>query len=79
MSKYLLIIFLFLAACTNEKEALRVLEQEGVSNIKFTGYDWFACSKDDTYQTGFTGTRNGREISGVICSGLIFKRSTVRY
>lgn len=66
-------------SCTDESTATRVLEFEGVTEIQFTGYDWFACSKDDTFHTGFNGVKNGKKISGVVCSGLLFKGSTVRY
>lgn len=78
--KYLaLVLLLTLAACTNEQEARRVLEMDGVTDIEMTGYDWFGCSKDDQYHTGFTGIRNGHRIEGTVCSGLLFKRSTIRY
>lgn len=76
--KYLLLIFL-IVGCTNEHEARRVLEQDGVTDVRMDGYPWFACGKGDFYHTGFVGKRNGKEISGTVCSGLIFKASTIRY
>lgn len=78
---FMLIIFTltFLCACTSENEARRVLEMDGVTNIQMTGYRWFSCSEKDFYHTGFSGERNGKQIHGVVCSGLIFKASTIRY
>lgn len=74
-----LIILLLLTACTSENEATRVLQMEGVTDIQFTGYSWFTCSKDDFFHTGFTGMRNGKPVEGVVCSGLWLRGSTVRY
>lgn len=75
----ILIAVCVLSSCTNETEAKRVLEMDGVTNISMTGYKWFSCSKGDFYHTGFVGLRNDKPIEGVVCSGLIFKSSTVRY
>lgn len=80
MRTMLLIAVLLLAGCTSETDARRALEAEGFKDIKVTGYDWFACAKDDTFHTGFTATnREGKHVSGVVCSGLLFKGATVRY
>lgn len=79
MKVLLFLAFFFLSACTHEGEATRVLEMDGVTNIEMTGYKFWGCGKDDFYHTGFKGQRNGKEISGVVCSGLIFKSSTIRY
>lgn len=76
--KYLFLT-LFLVGCTNATETKRVLEMDGVTNIEITGYKFFACSQDDFYHTGFKGQRNGKNIEGTVCSGLLFKASTVRY
>lgn len=71
---------LMLTACTSETDARRALEAEGFKDIRVTGYDWFACAKDDTFHTGFVAkNREGREVKGVVCSGLLFKGATVRY
>jgi hypothetical protein len=59
--------------------ATRVLEQQGFRDIKIKGYAWFACAKSDTYQTEFEATSfNGTRVTGVVCSGLLFKANTVR-
>ncbi len=52
---------------------------EGISSPQITGYDWFSCSRDDWFHTGFTGVKNGQNIKGVVCRGLMFKARTVRY
>lgn len=78
--KKLLIALLLLAGCTSETDARRALEAEGYKDIQITGYDWFACAKDDTFHTGFKAkNRDGKTVSGVVCSGLIFKSATIRY
>lgn len=70
---------LALVGCTDESTARRILAFDGATEIQFTGYNWFACSKDDFYHTGFSAKKNGHEISGTVCGGLIFRNSTVRY
>jgi hypothetical protein len=67
------------AGVTDEGTAARILDAEGVTQIEYTGYDWAACGMDGWYRTGFTGLRNGKPVRGVVCSGLLFKASTVRY
>lgn len=52
----------------------------GYKNIQTHGFDLFACSEDDFYSTKFTATNPaGQQVSGVVCSGLIFKGATVRF
>lgn len=78
--KYLIFLcFLALFSCTNHDKAKSVLSGDGYENIEITGYDWFACSRDDFYSTGFVATKNGKRVSGVVCSGLLFKGSTIRF
>lgn len=70
---------LWLSTNTNEQDSIRVLRASGYTNIKFTGYQWFACSESDWSQTGFTATGpTGIPSSGVVCCGLILKSCTVR-
>lgn len=71
---------LMLSQCTNEDEAGRVLKANGYTDIVYTGYKWFACSEDDTYHTGFSAKGpTGVTIEGTVCSGLLFKNSTIRF
>lgn len=79
MMKKIALILLLLTACTDNKTAARILVNDGFSNIKLTGYNWFACGQGDYYSTGFVGVKNGRVIKGTVCSGLIFKNATIRY
>jgi hypothetical protein len=75
----LVFVLALIVGVTNEPVATRVLTDEGISEIHFTGYDMWGCSDDDWYHTGFTGVHNGRPVSGVVCSGLFFKGNTIRY
>lgn len=71
---------LTLSSCTDEKEAQRILTANGYTDIEYTGRAWFACSESDTYATGFRAKGpTGKSIEGAVCSGLIFKNSTIRY
>jgi hypothetical protein len=65
-------------ACTQPDQSIAVLEREGYSNIEITGYDPFGCSEDDHYRTGFRAEKNGQQVKGVVCSGLMFKGTTIR-
>ena len=68
-----------LSSCfTDNKDAYRVLSDQGYTDIKITGYSCFVCDKSDFYSTGFTAkTAAGKEVKGVVCKG-IFKGSTIR-
>ena len=73
-------ILLILAGCTNSNDAERALSGAGYKNIQTGGYAWFDCSKDDFYHTEFTATNpSGQTVTGVVCSGLIFKSATIRF
>jgi len=78
-----LIVVLFFAlvmnGCTNRTEADIALRSEGYSDIKYTGYNFFKCSQDDWYHTGFIAkNRNGMTVKGTVCSGFL-KGATIRY
>ena len=67
-------------ACTDASEAERVLASQGFRNIEITGFQIFGCSNQDPIHTGFRATGlNGQIIEGVVCSGVFFKGSTVRF
>jgi hypothetical protein len=56
----------------------RVLKEAGYTEVTLTGYKPWACGSDSISQ-GFTGkNRDGYQISGVVCSGLIAKATTIR-
>ena len=79
MKKLLILCLLFLSACTDQPTATRILAQEGYDHIHFTGYNWFACGREDFYSTGFIASKNGKTIKGTVCSGLLFRNATIRY
>jgi len=69
-----------LSGCTSQSDAERALKSTGHTDIQMTGYNFLACSEDDFYHTGFSAeNREGRIVTGTVCSGLIFKSATVRY
>ena len=73
-------MFIMLTACTNADSARRVLEENGYSDIQMTGYRFFMCGKEDFYHSGFAAKGpTGRSVSGVVCQGLLFKGSTIRF
>jgi hypothetical protein len=76
---FLIFIGLTLASCTNEKDSRRVLEEQGFTEITFTGYDAWGCGEGDTYSTGFIATSpSGQRVTGVVCGGWA-KGYTVRF
>lgn len=74
-----ILLALSLIGCTRPDSATRVLQDAGYSDIKITGYRWFACGEDDTMHTGFEAKGpTGRRVTGIVCEGLLFKASTIR-
>lgn len=77
----LLMGFAFIApsACTKPAETERQLSMLGFTDVKTTGYDFFACAESDSFSTGFEATSpTGERVSGVYCSGLL-KAGTLRF
>ena len=75
-----LVLAVSLAGCTDADNAVRVLDANGYEQIQITGYNWFGCSKDDFQHTGFTAVGpTGKKVEGTVCSGLLFKNSTIRF
>ena len=73
-----LILTTLLFGCTRPPNDVQsILEGQGYSNIELTGYAFFACSDDDFFHDGFTATKDGKPVSGVVCSGFL-KGSTIR-
>ena len=71
---------LFISACTDQKGAIKNLQDLGFTDIEITGYRAFSCSEDDFYRTGFKAIspQTGNIVTGTVCGG-IFKGSTVRF
>lgn len=78
MKKFIFIVFLFLTACTDSNGTIELLKDQGYENVVITGYNWFGCSDDDFFHTGFIVVKDNREIEGVACSGF-FKATTIRF
>lgn len=69
-----------LTSCTDPDGAKRVLELNNFTEIRITGYAWLSCSDRDTVKTGFIARApNGQITKGAVCSGLLFKNSTIRF
>lgn len=69
-----------LTACTDDAKAREVLQRQGFTDVRPTGYVWFACSEDDGLHTGFRAKNaQGQEVEGVVCCGLFAKACTVRW
>ena len=76
----LLTVVMLFTGCTSKSDAENALKGQGFTNVKVTGYKFFACSKDDFYHTGFTATNLvGNTVEGVACSGFLFKGTTLRW
>ena len=77
---FAVILTLFLCSCTNSNDANKALSALGFTDIEVLGYGWFACSEDDWYHTKFIAKNaQGMTVNGVVCSGIFFKNSTVRF
>lgn len=77
---FLITAIAVLAACTDPTTATRVLLDQGYTNVQMTGYNFMACSRDDTYHSGFTAkSPAGHQVSGTVCAGVLFKNSTIRF
>lgn len=63
---------LLLGGCTDPDAAIRILQQQGYTNIETHGYGWFQCGKGDTFATTFTATnQNSVQINGTECKGFL--------
>ena len=75
----MLAVTLGLAGCTDAGHAVDLLTRQGYTNVQTHGYDWFACSEDDVFQTRFSATApTGARVNGTVCKGW-FKSSTIRF
>lgn len=76
----LLIFAIFVPkACQQPDAAIKVLQDNGYTDIRITGYRWFTCDEKDTFSTGFIAiTPTGKQVSGAVCSGF-FKGNTIRF
>lgn len=78
----LLVILVCTVGCTvPEKDALRLMQQEGIKDPKFDGYAILGCGDKDDTNIKFSGQKNGVKVKGVICGSLfgLAKNYTIRY
>lgn len=70
---------LTVTACTQaQPDVAAELGAYGMTDVQTTGYNFFACSKHDTFATNFTARNpQGRRVTGTLCSGWM-KGGTVR-
>ena len=55
--------------CTDPEGTKRVLEDQGYTNIRITGYRLWIKGEDDTYSTGFEATSpSGHVVTGAVTS-----------
>ena len=81
MKKFIAAVaMLVLAGCSNSNDAMRALTNAGYTDISTHGWAPLQCGRDDTFSTKFTATNPaGNRVSGVVCSGLLFKNATIRF
>lgn len=72
-------IVALLSSCTiPDPKMNRIMKQEAITEYRLTGYEVFSCGKDEAFNSGFVGKKNGQPVSGVVCAA--WKKSyTVRY
>jgi len=76
----LVLSLLALVGCSNKKDAEKALSNAGYTHINAGGYSWFSCGRDDFYSTKFSAKNPaGKSVQGTVCSGLLFKGSTIRF
>ncbi|GAB7405756.1 hypothetical protein OUHCRE4_43530 [Enterobacter hormaechei subsp. steigerwaltii] len=80
MKKLAFLLMPIATGCTDPDGAIKVLPDNGFTNIKTGGYGWLSCSsKDDVYSTEFTATSpNGNSVKDAVCKGF-WKGSTIRF
>lgn len=83
MKTLLFILSLWAAVgCTSSndfKKGKQILESQGYTDVEKTGHEWFCCSDDDSYSTGFKAKdKNGNKVEGCFCSA-IGKGITTRF
>lgn len=71
---------LVLSGCVSETDAEKALSAHGFTDIEILGYSVFGCSEDEFNHTKFRATNpQGVVVEGVVCSGILFKNSTIRF
>lgn len=75
----LIALTVFISGCTDPVTTKRVLRQQGYSRIYITGFEFWGCSEDDVFHTGFEAiSPSGTRVYGIVCNGYM-KAATVRF
>lgn len=77
-----LLLVAVLFGCTSSNDfdnGKKQLEQQGYTDVKNTGYNFFCCDEKDTFSTGFEcKDKNGNIVKGCFCSNVL-KGVTIRF
>lgn len=66
-------------ACTDDSRSAEALRKAGFTDIRLTGYSYFACGEDDAFRTDFVAKNpQGVDVSGTVCCGWL-KSCTIRF
>lgn len=80
---FIFIVAIFaITACGSDKDgAAETLKKQGYTHIDTSdGLAWFGCAKEDFWRTEFKAVSPaGYPVEGVVCEGLFFKGSTIRF
>lgn len=72
------LVYVGIMGIPNPVKAIRVLSEQGYSQIHIHRAMRWSCSDGDTFVDGFDAvSSSGHQVSGVVCSGW-FKSSTIR-
>ena len=77
-----LLLLAALNGCTSSNDfekGKKQLEQQGYTDVKNTGHNFFCCDEKDTFSTGFEcKDKNGGIVKGCFCSSVL-KGITIRF
>lgn len=74
------IVLSLIVGWTDPATATRALQEDNLTPVQVGGFAWLSCSRDDWYSTKFTAkNERGDIVRGVVCSGLLWKSTTVRF
>lgn len=75
----IIVLCILLTSCNGNATSTTILEEQGYTNVKITGFNPFACSEDDMYRLNFTAiSPNKTPVKGVVCSAPL-KGYTIRF
>lgn len=61
-----------------DEKAEKTLRDIGIKPTQIETWTFFDCGDDDTVTRGFTGIRDGKQVQGAVCCGVL-KGCYVRY